>query len=92
MNFQTSYTRYGNVTTSAQMNVIFMCIRNWAATSMFTNVIEKSALRSRYRKKSGLEGARITLSNRNPLKKKSTTTAAAYTPIILNRLPLSSSK
>ena len=92
MNFQISKTRYGNVTIRAQMNVIFMCIQNCAAISMLIKVIEKSAPSSRYRKKSDLEGARMRLSNRNSLKKKSTTTAAPYTPSILNRLPLSSSK
>ena len=56
MNLQTSKTRYGKVTINAQMNVIFMWIRNWAATSMFTRFIEKSAPSSRYRKKYGLEG------------------------------------
>ena len=43
MNLHTSKIKYGKVTTKAQMNVIFICIMNCAATSMFINVIEKSA-------------------------------------------------
>ena len=74
------------------MNETFRWMKNCADISEFIRVIVNGRFSHLYSQKSGLVGAKMTSSNRNPLKHNRTTPVHAIASTERNKVPLSTSK
>ena len=74
------------------MNETFRWMKNCADISVFIRVIVNGRFSHLYSQKSGLVGAKMTSSNRNPLKHNRTTPVHAIASTERNKVPLSTSK
>ena len=75
-----------------QMNETFRWMKNCADMSVFISVMVNGRFSHLYSQKSGLVGAKMTSSNRNPLKHNRTTPVHATASTERNKVPLSTSK